>query len=387
MKHRMKHWRIAVLTLLVTALLSACDTDGLPSDEPSSDAPEAFAQETVASGLNGPMGLMVDSEDNLWIADSGTGGGETLEVPNPNPGGELVELPFGNTAKVVRVTPDGTQSEVATLPSLVVPGLGRIYGGARLAMLDDEVFVTDGFWLPSDLSPKPPKLATVLRVSEGEATEVADLWAFEEENNPDGLVPLSNPYGLTAYEGDLLVADASANTLLRVDPGTGEVNVVAVFEGVPGPVPNENRGDALLNDPVPTGVTVDDDGMIYVSFLPGWPPLPGSAKVVQVTPEGEVSDYATGLDLLTDLQAAPDGNLYAVSIAAEVGEEGPLPDTGRVFRIVDGEATEVLSGLPFPTAITFNDEGDAFVTHNGNVFASGPGTGEVVRYSGMAAGQ
>lgn len=72
--------------------------------------------------------------------------------------------------------------------------------------------------------------------------------------------------------------------------------------------PNELRGGAEENDPVPTGVTVDDEGNVYVSFLPGFPPVPGSAKVVQVSPEGEVTDYATDLNILTDLQAAPDGS-------------------------------------------------------------------------------
>ena len=335
--------------------------------------------ETVASGLNGPMGLLIDPEGNLWVADSGVGGDEILEVIDLD--GEKIRVPFGNTARVIRVAPDGTQNEVVKLPSTVL--MEQNYGATRLTLLDDTLFVASGIWMTPGTNPKP-KMATVERVAEGETVQVADLWAFENENDPDGSTKReSNPYGLAAYEDDLLVTDAAANTLLRVDPDTGEVSVVAVFEGVPSPVPNERRGGEMLNDPVPTGVTVDDDGMIYVSFLPGWPPLPGSAKVVRVTPEGEVSDYATGLDLLTDLQAAPDGNLYAVQMA-EFGEQGPVPDTGRVFRIVDGEATEVLSELPFPTAIAFNDEGDAFVTHNG---IGAPGSGEVVRYSGLTIGQ
>lgn len=359
--------------------LAACGANTSEPNDGARDQPSAEEVETVASGLNGPMGLTVDSENNLWVVDSGIGGDDTLEVVAP--GGEVVRAPFGDTARVIRVAPDGAQSEIATLPSVML-GQGAS-GASRPVMLEGTLFVTNGTWAETPGSGPRPKMASVVQVSEGETTQVADLWAFENQNNPDGFVKESHPYGLAAYEGDLLVADAGANNLLRVDPSTGEISVVTVFEGVPGAVPNERRGGTLENDPVPTGVTVDDTGTIYVSFLPGLPPLPGSAKVVRVTPEGEVSDYATGLDFLTDLQAAPDGNLYAVQMA-EFGEEGPAPDSGRVFRIVDGEATEVLSGLSFPTAIAFNDEGDAFLTLNG---VGAPGSGEVVRYSGLAAGQ
>ena len=347
----------------------------------------AFAQdtstqatgETVASGLNGPMGLMVDADGNVWVVDSGVGGDQVLEMTSTD--GEKMSVPTGDTARVVKIAPDGTQSDVATLPS-ILQGQEAV-GGARLALLDGTLYVTNGVWLEVPGAEPLPKTAAVLKVTDGETTQVADTWAFENANNPDSFVKESHPYGLTTHDGTLLVADAGANDLLRVDPATGEVSLVAVFDGVPGMFPNDRRGGAQENDPVPTGVTVGADGSIYVSFLPGFPPLPGSAKIVKVTPKGEVSDYATSLNILTDLQAAPDGNLYAVQMA-DFGEQGPTPNSGRVLKIVDGQATEVLTGLSFPTAIAFNDEGDAYVTLNG---AGAPGTGEVVRFAGLAAGQ
>lgn len=335
--------------------------------------------ETVAGGLNGPMGLMVDPDGNVWVVDSGVGGDEILEITSPE--GELMSAPVGDTSRVIRIAPDGSQTEVAVLPSVLM-GQEAI-GAARLAMLDGTVYITSGGWIEVPGADPRPKTAAVVRVAEGETTQVADLWAFENENNPDGFVKESHPYGVAVHDGALLVADAGANDLLRVDPATGEVSLVAVFDGLPGMIPNDLRGGAQENDPVPTGVTVDEGGNIYVSFLPGFPPLPDSAKIVRVTPEGEVSDYVTGLNILTDLQAAPNGFLYAVQMA-DFGEQGPTPDSGRVFRVSEGEATEVLSGLAFPTAIAFNAQGDAYLTING---AGAPGTGEVVRFAGLAAGQ
>lgn len=338
---------------------------------------------TFASGFNGPMGLLVDPDGNLWVVDSGLGGEDSIEMIPPG-APEPQMLPFGMTSRIVRVAADGTQAEVAALPSVA---LGQeISGASRLAWLDGTLYATSGAWLESGDSERPDFIAEVVSIDPdtGEVSAVADTWAFEEANNPDGFILESHPYGIVAGpDGMLYVADAGANTLLRIDPGSGEVSLVTVFDGVPGMFPNDLRGGAQENDPVPTGVTIGDDGEMYVSFLPGFPPVPGTSKVVQVSTDGEVSDVAEGMTVLTDLQAAPDGALYAVQLA-EFGEQGPAPMTGRVYRVENGEATEVLSGLSFPTAIAFDADGNGYVTVNG---LGAPGSGEVVRYEGLGAAQ
>ncbi|MFQ5856042.1 MAG: ScyD/ScyE family protein, partial [Anaerolineae bacterium] len=183
-------------------------------------------------------------------------------------------------------------------------------------------------------------------------------------------------------DGNLWVADAAGNDLLKIDPTTGEIELVAVFDGVPGPFPNPNRGGAMESDPVPTGVAFDEEGNLYVSFLPGVPFLPGAAKVVQVTPDGQVSDYATGLTMLTDLRTGPNGNLYAVQFGVFT-EEGPVPNSGAIIRVGAGDASKVVvDGLSFPTSIDFNADGDAYVTING---VGPPGSGAVVLYKGLTA--
>ena len=133
---------------------------------------------------------------------------------------------------------------------------------------------------------------------------------------------------------------------------------------------------------MPTGVAFDSAGNTYVSLLPGFPFLPGSSKVVKVGADGSVSDYATGLTMLTDLQTGPDGMLYAVSFG-QFTETGPVPNMGALLRIKEGGASEVLvDGLSFPTSIDFSDAGDAFVTVNG---VGAPGSGEVVRFDGLTS--
>jgi hypothetical protein len=119
-----------------------------------------------------------------------------------------------------------------------------------------------------------------------------------------------------------------------------------------------------------------------VSLLSGFPFVPGSAKVLKVSAGGQVTDYATGLTMITDLRNGPDGNLYAVSFG-QFGEQGPVPGSGAILRIKAGDASEtVIGGLTFPTSIDFTAEGDAYVTTPG---VGAPGSGAVIMFEGLTS--
>ena len=300
----------------------------------------------IAEGLNGPQGVLIDESGTVWVIDSGVGGEEEVPFVNPQTGEES-PAQYGESAQIVQILPDGTQTTIAMLPSLVTPS--DTIGGARLAVLNGEVYATVGQWL-GDPSAEAgiPNAGTVAKLSGDGIETVASTWDFERSENPDGLVTDSHPYGLAASpDGDLWVTDAGANTLLSIDPLTGRTSLVAVFEGVPSPLPSAARNNEMLTDPVPTSV-VAKDGQIFVSLLPGFPFVPGSAKVVTVATDGTVSDYATNLTMLTDLQVGPDNELYAVQFAV-FGEQGPTPNSGALVRIGEGDTSEVvLEGSPSP---------------------------------------
>lgn len=369
----MKTLKLAGILLVVASLA------GVALAQPP--APEIEGAETVAGGFNGPQGVLVDPEGTLWVIDSGLAGDQELGMLT-GPDGETFTAMMGQTAQIVAVAPDGAQTVVAMLPSIAMMP-DEVSGGARLALLDGVLYATSGGFIGGLDVERPPLAGAVVRVAEdGTVTEVANTWAFEAANNPDGFILESHPYGIAAGpDGWLYVAEAGANDLLRVNPETGDIELVAAFTaGFPGGFPNPNRGGAVEADPVPTGVSVADDGTVYVAFLTGAPFIPGTAKVMQVTPGGEVSDFATGLTTLVDLQRGPDGELYAVQFGV-FGEQGPDPTTGAIIRVREGDASEVVvSGLPFPTAIAFDEAGNAYVTVNG---VGAPGSGAVVRFNAL----
>ncbi|MBB6098082.1 glucose/arabinose dehydrogenase [Deinobacterium chartae] len=362
------------LTALLTAgLLAACNPSGSPTPPPD---PEPTV---VATGLNGPQGVLVDADGTLWVTDDGLGGDTVFEGPDEQ--GNPAEGNYGNSARLIRVDTNGNQSVVAQIPSVDPPLLAvGPSGGGKLAMLGGEVYFTNGVWNAAYSIARPSRVAAVLTLEGNLATEISDIFAFEVAANPDGVPPElggidSHPYGLAAgADGQLYVADAGGNSLLRVDPVSGDVNLVANLQGLTGTGPQS----------VPTGVTFDENGDLYVALLSGFPFPEGAAKVVQVDPDnGSTDDFATGMTLLTDLELGPDGNLYAVSFGRFdlTAPGGYVGNAGAVIRLLaDGTKETVLSGLNFPTAIAFDAEGNAYVAENG---IGEPGSGEVVRYPNL----
>lgn len=238
-------------------------------------------------------------------------------------------------------------------------------------------------WLEAAGPDRLPNIGAVVKIADGAVTEVANTWEIEGDTNPRGFVLDTHPHGFAAGpDGWLWVADAGANNLLRVDPISGAVELIAVFDGLPGPFPNTMREDALEIAPVPTAAVVDADGNAYVSLLSGFPFVPGSAKVVKVAADGAVSDYATGLTMLTDLRRGPDDATYALRFAI-FGEKGPTPNSGALLRIGEGDDSEILiDGPSFPTSLDFNADGDVYITING---IGAPGSSAVIKLAGATA--
>lgn len=365
--------------LLVLALLATAGIAGAHDGPvPASDG------EVIAEGFNGPQGLLVDPEGNVWVIDSGMGGETPIKWISGETG-EAVDAQLGDSAQVARISAaDHSVEKIAALPSVFL-GMEAI-GGARLALLDGTLYATSGQGIGAPESEIPDNFGGVVTIAaDGTVTLVASTWDFEVTNNPHPGVLDSHPYGLEASpDGMLYVADAGGNDLLKIDPTTGEVSLVAVFDPIPGVFPRPDYGGEMLTDPVPTDVVFDEAGNAYVSYLSGAPFVPGSAKVVMVAPDGTVTDYATGYTMLTDLAWGPDGHLYGVQFGI-FGEQGPEPNSGAVVEIQPGaEPIVIIEGLSFPISLDFNETGDAFVAINS---VGPPGSGAVLAFHALASGE
>ena len=356
--------------------LSAMAQDGPPP------APDLGDGVVVMAGLNGPQGLYIDGEGRLFVIDSGMGGEEVIQFFNPT-NFEPTDSPFGMSARVLSMMPGSEPELLAMLPSIIA-GEDAL-GGARVTSVDGTVYATVGVWHSSmGESVTVDNYAGVVAINDGELSLVGDLWAHELASNPDGTDNIeSHPYGIAnGPDGLLYIADAASNALISLDPATGETATLAVFEGMPGVFPNPFRGNELLTDPVPTAVVVNEAGDVFVSLLSGAPFIPGSAKVVQVAEDGSVSDFATGMTMLTDLKLGPDGNLYALSFGMFT-QDGPVFNSGSVMRILpDGTSETLIAGLPFATALALDAEGNAYVAINGVAI---PEAGMVVYYEGLTS--
>jgi hypothetical protein len=273
---------------------------------------------------------------------------------DPAPGGQLLVADAGRG-----IVDADTGALVAPLPGVTdVAPIGR---GDMLAL-------TSTF--------APGAHGALYRVSKGSTRKLADLQAYEEENDPagDGTQEGSDPYDLARLAGgETLIADAAGNDLLVAD-SAGRVDWVASF-------PTQNGIQA-----VPTSVAIGPDGAYYVGELTGFPAPVGTSRVWRIEPGTQharcgaspaCSVVATGLTSIIDLAFGPDGRLYV----AQLDDSGwPTVEGGggtggsvRACSVATGACQTVVSGIPMLTSIAFRGS-----TLWGAVWALVPGRADVV---------
>jgi hypothetical protein len=341
----------------------------------------------VMEGLRNPRGLAWGPEGALYVAEAGRGG-----PLHPGPcfesGGTVC---YGLTGSVSRLW-NGEQTRVVdSLPSYAQVTSGRAEGpnGISLHGLGG-AYVSIGLETdPSTLRPQAPEWAQFARLvhlspsalspgsGKGRAGNswefVADLGQYEIDVNPDCGDIDSNPFGVLAEPGGVIVADAGANALVR-RAANGELSTIAAFSNnttIPGP----GCPAGSSRDFVPTSIIVGPDGAYYIGHLNGLTILPGSSSVWRMERGGVPEVYRSGFTWIIGLAFDPTGNLYVLQHSV-----GPFTNSGgSLVRVTpDGTPTTVVGNIPRPGGIVVGEDGAVYVSMvPGTNFK---GNGEVRRY-------
>ena len=241
------------------------------------------------------------------------------------------------------------------------------------------------------------------RVENGVPTMIANLFEFEETNNPHPETVDSNPFDVADFgRGRALVADAGGNTIIKAER-FGRLKLVAVLPdevvstanikklaGCPSPAPFCGLPPEMPAQPVATSVAIGPDGWIYAGELKGFPAPTGESKVWRIRPNAEnvrcgkqVGRCEVALDGFTsiiDLAFGPDGRLYVAQFddaswaAVEIFGDG-IGGSIHACDLATKDCDEVANGLPMLSSIVFRNDGSLW----GTTFSLVPGMGDAVQ--------
>jgi len=186
---------------------------------------------------------------------------------------------------------------------------------------------------------------------------------------PDLIGPRSsNPFGIQAFGTRLYVVDASQNAVQSIDPANGSYTTIASFAPLTNPTPPPPVVDA-----VPDSIRLLNSGFL-VSFLTGFPFVPGLSEIRRVDPAtGASTQLVGGLNSAIDVLPVAGGpDQYLVlefSTNMSTGAPGRLlyftaPASSGAPPL--GPPTVAATGLITPTSMALDRPArELFVTELG----------------------
>ena len=327
----------------------------------------AFAQdctlqnwEVYASGLTNPRNMHFGPDGLLYVAEAGVGG--ELQ-PTCEPADNMFQ-PYrgGYSARISKIMPDGSRETVADgLPGFV-DGFGDGLGVSDLAWMNGVMYaLIEGGGCTRGLPDDP---AGVVRINhDGSYTYIADITAFIRANpvanepecglfgdcEPDGV-----PHSMMVHGDKLLVVETNHNSVLEVDPNSGDVRrLLDLSIQDPAPIILGRKGNDLFlagfdglvqtfTSSFGSVSTFDQDYSAIVNihirgndmylletFAPDTPWTPGTGRVIRRASDGTRIVIACGLNF--PIGMARRGNELFVSIASH--GQGPVTGVGQIVRV------------------------------------------------------
>lgn len=303
----------------------------------------------AASGLDDPRGFTwaADGTHYVAMADIVAGADSSGATPTASGSGTSGGL-NGSVAWIENGCPVAYQG---VLPSSGGTG-GVDLGPSDLAYLNGQLHVLDDGGGESHGNPLTPSGVYAIDGG-GSARLVADISTWIRANPvtspPAELDSDGDPFAMVGTGGALWVTEFNSGQLLKID-ADGTINRVVDFSA-------SNR--------VPTGLAVAADGSLYVAVLEGGSFAAGAASIVNVTPDGTVSEVWTGLTAVTAVAVGPDGTLFALEMGS--GGAGDMTsverDSGQVVRQTGAASSSpVATGFDVPIAMAFGPDLGLYVS-------------------------
>jgi hypothetical protein len=189
---------------------------------------------------------------------------------------------------------------------------------------------------------------------------IADLSAFFAAHpvahpNPPDFEPDGTLFSMVAVHDKLYAIEPNQGRLLEINPENGKVRQLVDFSASEGHI-------------VPTAMVFD--GVFRVGNLNTFPIMPGSAKILDVTKRGRITDELPGYTAITGLALDSGDNLFVLELSTAPG--GPMPGAGKLILSRDDRIKEILTGLNFPAGnMAFGPDGALYLSN----FSSTPDSG------------
>jgi hypothetical protein len=281
----------------------------------------------------------------------------------------------GFTSRISRVARDGTRRTVVDgLPSsATTPETGALSSGVA------DVRVVDGqlYGIEAGAGCSHGLLGTdngLFRVNaDGSVREIANLSAYQQ----------THPVQDTTYENGDWEPDGTwysmawlSGAFYAVEPNHQEIDRIGLRGHITRVLDMSQEALDAGHWIGPTSISTHR-GSLYFGTLSFFPIEPGSASIYELTRGGRLSLLTGGLTTVLGTAWDADGRLYALESMTAAGFPGPGEiGMGMVVRVNrDGTLTTVVTGLSFPSAMTFGPDGDLYVSN----FGFGPPTGEILR--------
>jgi hypothetical protein len=336
-----------------------------------------------ASGLEGPRGLAFGPDGTLYVAEAGLGGSNsgtcTQVIPPIGP------YKGGLTARISKVD---TKRNVTTLTSGLpssVGATGAVLGVADVTFLNGDLYAVLAGGGCSHGNTDFPNSVLKVNVKTGSFTSVANLsqallnfpakYTSLDDYEPDGTW-----YGMISSQGSLYTVEPNHGQVFSVSPW-GQVQQVIDVSASQGHI-------------VPTSLVMTE-GVLYVGNLnlfpidPQWAkvmtiannvyvpnPLPGFGNLFGGFGQWNIVSSKAGFTTIVSMKIGPDGLLYVLELS-DFAADGPTPGMGKVIRVKrSGDLQEVVTGLSFPTGMTFGPDQRLYVSNLGIV---GGAAGQILR--------